>query len=111
VPFWSHIIAGTTMFGLGMSVAVSSLTHVAVAAVPDTYAGAAPGLNHAVVRAAGLLSVALLGSIAAPGASKMISAEGFQPALPLCAAVVAAGARARGAILRDEAAGGVAANS
>jgi MFS family permease len=107
VPFWSHIIAGTTLFGLGISIAVSALTHAAVAAVPEQCAGAASGLNHAVVRIAGLISVALLGSIAAPGASDLISGEGFQRAVLLCAAVVAVGGLAGSARLRDHEAGGV----
>jgi len=110
IPFWSHIIAGTTMFGLGMSVAVSALTHAAVAAVPADCAGAASGLNHAVVRAAGVMAVAALGSIATPGPSKVISTEGFHHAVLLCAAIVAVGGVA-GAKLRDLEAGGVGAAS
>jgi hypothetical protein len=110
IPFWSHIIAGTTMFGLGMSIAVSGLTHAAIAAVPANCAGAASGLNHAVVRAAGVMAVAALGSIATPGASEVISADGFRRAVLLCAAIVAAGGMA-GAQLRDGQAGGVAAAS
>jgi MFS family permease len=111
IPFWSHMMVGTTMFGLGMSVAVSALTHAAVAAVPENCAGAASGLNHAVVRAAGLVAVAALGSIATPGASEIISTEGFRRALLLCAAIVAAGGVAGSARLRDREAGGVAAAS
>jgi hypothetical protein len=107
VPFWSHIILGTACLGLGISAAVSALTHAAVAAVPDTCAGAASGLNHAVVRAAGLIAVALLGSIAAPGASDAISADGFQRAVLMCAAVVAAGGIAGSVRLRDDKPGGV----
>jgi MFS family permease len=107
VPFWSHIILGTACLGLGISAAVSALTHAAVAAVPETCAGAASGLNHAVVRAAGLIAVALLGSIAAPGASDAISADGFQRAVLMCAAVVAAGGIAGGVRLRDDKPGGV----
>jgi hypothetical protein len=110
IPFWSHIITGTTMFGLGMSVAVSALTHAAVAAVPADCAGAASGLNHAVVRAAGVMAVAALGSIATPGASEVISTDGFRHAVWLCAAIVAMGGIA-GAQLRERDAGGVAAAS
>ena len=110
IPFWSHIIAGTTVFGLGMSVAVSALTHAAVAAVPADCAGAASGLNHAVVRAAGVMAIAALGSLATPGPSEVISAEGFRHAVWLCAAIVAVGGVA-GAQLRDLEAGGVAAAS
>jgi MFS family permease len=107
VPFWSHLILGTALFGLGISLAVSALTHAAVAAVPEQCAGAASGLNHAVVRAAGLTAVALLGSLAAPGTSDTLSAEGFRRAVFICAAVVAAGGLA-GARLRDDEAGGLA---
>jgi MFS family permease len=108
VPFWSHLMVGTTVFGLAMSVAVSSLTHAAVAAVPETCAGAASGLNHAVVRTAGVIAVALLGSIATPGASEDISAEGFRVAVLVCAAVVGAGGLAGSARLRDHEPGGLA---
>jgi hypothetical protein len=108
IPFWSYIIVGTTLFGLGMSVAVSALTHAAVAAVPADCAGAASGLNHAVVRAAGVMAVAALGSLATPGTSDVISAEGFRHAVWLCAAIVTVGGAA-GAQLRDRESGGVAA--
>jgi MFS family permease len=107
VAFWSRLILGTTAFGLGISMAVPGLTHAAVAAVPKEHAGAASGLNHAVVRAAGLTAIALLGSLAAPGASDAVSAEGFQRAMQLCAVVVAAGGVAASARLRDSEAGGV----
>jgi MFS family permease len=107
VPLWSRLIFGTTAFGLGLSIAVPALTHAAVAAVPDEYAGAASALNHAVVRAGGLIAIAVLGSIAAPGASDVVSPEGFQRAMLLCAVVVAAGGVAASARLRDDEAGGV----
>jgi hypothetical protein len=84
------MVVGTTLFGLGMSVAVPAVTNAAVAAVPEECAGAASGLNHAVVRAAGLISIALIGSVAAPGASDAVSAEGFKNAVLLCAGIVAA---------------------
>jgi MFS family permease len=107
LPFWSHMIVGMTLFGLGISLAVSALTHAAVAAVPETCAGAASGLNHATVRAAGLVAIALLGSIAAPGWSDAVSTEGVQRAMIICAAVVAAGGLAGSALLRDEEPGGL----
>ena len=93
-----------------MSVAVSALTHAAVAAVPADCAGAASGLNHAVVRAAGVMAIAVLGSIATGGESEVMSTEGFRHALWLCAVVVAVGGIA-GAQLREREAGGVAAAS
>jgi hypothetical protein len=110
-PFWSRIVLGTAMFGLGTSVAVSALTNAAVAAVPEKCAGAASGLNHAVVRVAGLMAVALLGSIASPGASDAISAEGFRRGVLLCAAVVAAIGLLGSVRIRDDKAGGVTSES
>jgi predicted MFS family arabinose efflux permease len=107
LPFWSHLIPGTALFGLGISLSVSALTNAAVAAVPDTCAGVASGLNHAVVRAAGMIAVALLGSIAAPGISDVVSGEGVQRAMMICAAVVATGGVAGAALLRDHEPGGM----
>jgi hypothetical protein len=107
LPAWWHIVVGTGVFGFGLSVAVSALTHAAVAGVPESCAGAASGLNHAVVRAAGLASVALLGSIAAPGLSDAVSAEGVRIAMLVCAAVVIGGGVAGGVLLRDDEPGGV----
>lgn len=107
VPLWPHVIAGTALFGLGLSLAVAPLTHAAVASVPNACAGAASALNHAVVRAAGLVAIALLGSIAAPGVVERVSPDGVRLALLICAGVVAAGGVAGGLWLRDEEAGGV----
>lgn len=107
LPFWSHIIAGTALFGLGISVAVSPLTQAAVSAVPEACAGAASGLNHATVRAAGLLAIALLGSIAAPGTTESISAEGFRRAMLICAAIVAVVGVGSALLVRNDAPGGL----
>ena len=108
LSFWSRIVSGSALFGLGTAVAVSALTHAAVAAVPVRCAGAASGLNHAIVRLAGLSAVALLGAVAAPGASDTVSPEGVRLALLTAAAVVAAGALVGASLLRDRAPGGVA---
>jgi MFS family permease len=110
LPFWPHMVLATGLFGLGTSLAVSALTHAAVAAVPDTCAGAASGLNHAVVRAAGLGAVALLGSIAAPGVTDVVSSEGVQRALLICSGIVAGGGLIGIALLRDDEPGGLRAN-
>jgi hypothetical protein len=95
------------VFGLGLSLTIGALTHAAVAAVPEASAGAASGLNHAVVRVAGLFAIAILGSIAAPGFSETVSADGVQRAMIVCAAVVAAGGLAGSAWLRDDRPGGI----
>jgi MFS family permease len=105
--FWPQMVLGTGLFGFGTSLAVSALAHAAAAAVPDKCAGAASGLNHAVLRVAGLAAVALLGSIAAPGVSDVVSAEGVQRALLICSGIVAVGGLAGSSLLRDDEAGGL----
>jgi hypothetical protein len=86
LPLWSAIVVGTAFFGLGVSVAVSPLTHAAVAAVGESCAGAASALNHAVVRAAGLVGIALLGAIAS-GHADELSLDGFRSAMSACGVV------------------------
>lgn len=106
LPFW-WLAAGTALFGLGISLVVSALTHAAVAGVPETCAGAASGLNHAVVRAAGLVAIALLGSIAAPGTSDAVSDVGFSRAMLVSASIVAWGGLLGSALIRNEEPGGL----
>lgn len=107
LPFWSRIIAGAALFGVGVSLAVSSLTQAAVSAVPEACAGAASGFNHATVRAAGLIAIALLGSIAAPGVSEQIGPGGFQRAMLICAGIVGVVGFGGGMMVKNEAPGGL----
>jgi hypothetical protein len=106
LPMWS-VVAGTAVFGLGVSVSVATLTNAAVVAVPAGCAGAASGLNHAAVRAAGLFAVALLGSIAAPGPDNVVSDAGVQRAMATCCAIVGLGGVVGSALLRNEEPGGL----
>jgi MFS family permease len=90
LPFWSAIVIGTALFGLGVSIAVSPLTHAAIAAVGETCAGAASALNHAVVRAGGLAGIALLGALASGQSADSVSLEGFRSAMSTCGLIGAA---------------------
>ena len=62
------------------------------------------------MRIAGLVAVALLGSIAAPGVSDVVSGEGVQRALIVCACVVGSGGVCGSLLLRDEAPGSLSAS-
>ena len=107
LPFWSHMLVGTALFGAGVSIAASALTHAAVSAVPETCAGAASGLNHATVRAAGLVAIALLGTVAAGNGGEDITPEGFTRAMWVCAAIVGIAGLGGSLLVRDEAPGGL----
>ena len=63
--FWWHVLPLMTLMGLGMSFVVSPLSAAVMAAVDDASTGSASGINNAVSRMAGLVSVAAMGAVAA----------------------------------------------
>ena len=103
-PFWVSVVLGTALFGLGVSIAVSPLTQAAVASVHESCAGAASALNHAVVRAAGLIGIAWLGTTFG-GQMDAISNEGFRMAMFTCGLVGASCGLGGALLLREEEAG------
>lgn len=57
---WPLVLAGTTVFALGLATLVSPLTSAVLAAAPDRLAGSASGINNAVARSGTLLAVAAI---------------------------------------------------
>lgn len=49
--YWSDVLPGLVVFGLGLALLVAPLTATVLAAVPDEHAGIASGVNNAVARA------------------------------------------------------------
>ncbi|MGW7673654.1 hypothetical protein ACWGJX_42230 [Streptomyces sp. NPDC054775] len=60
----SGVLPGVIIFGLGMSLTVATLTSAVLSTVSDDRAGAAAGASNAISRAAGLITIAVLPSIA-----------------------------------------------
>jgi EmrB/QacA subfamily drug resistance transporter len=54
------VLPAVTLFGLGLALMVAPLTATVLAAVPDSQAGLASGVNNAVARVASLLAIAVL---------------------------------------------------
>lgn len=62
--YFPDVLVPVSVFGCGLSLTVAPLTATALASVPGNHAGLASGVNNAVARIAGLLSVAVLPLVA-----------------------------------------------
>jgi EmrB/QacA subfamily drug resistance transporter len=101
----ADVLPGVAVFGAGLALTVAPLTATVLGSAPDRYAGAASGVNNAVARAAGLLSVAVV-----PGLAGIAGADytdptafgaGFGMAMLISAVLLAAAAAVSFALVRS----------
>jgi len=90
----ADVLPGVVVFGAGLALTVAPLTATVLASAPDRFVGAASGVNNAVARAAGLLSVAVIPGLAglagADYTDPVAFAAGFQTAMLISAGLLTA---------------------
>jgi hypothetical protein len=63
--YMADVLPGVLVFGLGLSATVAPLTATVLAGAPAHHSGIASGVNNAVARVAGLLAIAVVGTVVA----------------------------------------------
>ncbi|MGY4859128.1 MFS transporter [Cryobacterium sp. AP23] len=87
VDFWLHVLPGIVLVGLGLSITVAPLTSAVLGSIHPGQAGIGSAVNNAVARVAGLVAIAMTGSIV----GSALDVAGFQRAMVVVAALMFAG--------------------
>lgn len=91
--YWLDVLPAVLVMGLGMTVLVAPLTSTVLASVEARHAGTASGVNNAVSRTGGLLSVAALPLVAGLSGTAYnqpaVFDRGFRLAVVCCAVLFA----------------------
>jgi EmrB/QacA subfamily drug resistance transporter len=87
VNYWTQLLPGVLLFGLGLTITVAPLTAAILGAISERQAGIGSAINNAVARVAGLVAIAMLGIIT--GAT--LDVAGFHRGLIVTAALLILG--------------------
>ena len=95
--YWTQVLPGQIVFGIGLATLVAPLTAAILGAVPSEEAGIGSAVNNAVARIAGLISIAFAGVIVGPAFTR----EGLFNALLVTAGLFALGGLASAVGIRN----------
>ncbi|HXH26958.1 MAG TPA: MFS transporter [Candidatus Acidoferrum sp.] len=74
VTYWTQILPGMLLFGVGLSMTVAPLTGAVLGSIESRHAGIGSAVNNAIARIAGLLATAAIGVVV----GSQITLAGFQ---------------------------------
>lgn len=63
IDYWSQLLPGVVLFGVGLSATVAPLTAAILGAISEQQSGIGSAVNNAVSRVAGLVGIALVGLV------------------------------------------------
>lgn len=95
--YWTQVLPGQILFGLGLATLVAPLTAAILGAVPPVEAGIGSAVNNAVARIAGLISIAFAGVVVGP----VFTRDGLHRALVVTAVLFFIGAVASAVGIRN----------
>jgi MFS family permease len=87
INYWTELLPGILVFGVGLSVTVSPLTSAVLGSIDAKRAGIASAVNNMIARVAGLIGIALIGLVTGPH----IDLNSFHRVLVVTAGLLAAG--------------------
>ena len=87
VAYWSQLLPGVLVFGIGLAMTVAPLTSAVLGSIQASQAGIASAVNNAVSRVAGLIAIAALGLVTGPS----ITTQSFHRGLIAIAVLLAIG--------------------
>jgi MFS family permease len=104
--YWTDVLPGSVVTGVGLSLLVAPLTATVLDAAPDHLAGVASGVNNAVARAANLLAVAALpvavGLSGDDYTDPAVFSAGFRTAMVACAVLLVVGGAVAWTTIRSD---------
>ncbi len=87
VNYWTQLLPGIVLFGLGLSITVAPLTSAILGSIAPSQAGIGSAVNNAVARIAGLLAIAMIGIFI----GTTITLGGFHFGMVICAGLLIVG--------------------